>query len=490
MILRSAALIFLVILIAYVLQVYNFTAFTNSNDNSSNSDGKSPIDQELGPKLSSKASIVHYTSAAPRWSEYYPPKPGTIVNVAHENDVVETVRYCIENNLDFLAQSGGHSWVTTFTIGQKDVLINMRGLNQVTVSEDKANITIGGGTLVSELVEGAYQNDVFAVVPACNCVGVMGATLGGGFNLYVGSHGFVMDNLLSVDLVTAEGNLITVSPTSYPDLWWGLRGAGQNFGVVTSAVFKAHPPIAGNNRVWTGSMTFNPEKLEDLVQIVTDLDYPKETYLTLIFAALPPALTPTVLVNVWYAGPEAEGKATFKALYDLGPATSIDQVVPYNKVNAPQDPWCQKGNRAPGYGVMLSKLDPKAFREVWNEYTSFVARDPALLQTSTVVELYPTEKSTQFDSAFPYRGIKSVAVLLQSVRDPKFDEIARESGRKIRSLWAEGSGLDEFQCYVNYGYGDESLEAVYGKSLPRLKELKKVWDKHGRFNQVFPIPTS
>lgn len=146
--------------------------------------------------------------------------------------------------LPFVAQSGGHGWATTFNLGSNGVLINMRGLKQFTLSADKRQATIGGGALIRNTISDAFNKGVQLMTGNCNCVGTLGAILGGGYGNLMGLHGFGVDQVLSMRVVTPSGQVKDVSARSDPDLFWAMRGAGPNFGIVTSAVVKSYPVTA------------------------------------------------------------------------------------------------------------------------------------------------------------------------------------------------------------------------------------------------------
>lgn len=125
------------------------------------------------------------------------------------------------------------------------MVINLANIRNATVSKDKHQITIGGGILIKDTVKSAADAGVYVLTGNCNCVGTLGAYLGGGCGTLTGLYGFGVDNIVSLRVVTSEGKIITASPTSNPDYFWALRGAGRNFGIVTSAVLKAYPYTPG-----------------------------------------------------------------------------------------------------------------------------------------------------------------------------------------------------------------------------------------------------
>ncbi|TVY33309.1 FAD-linked oxidoreductase [Lachnellula subtilissima] len=450
------------------------------------------IDSGLGPLLSKNASIVHLSSAAPRWSDFAAPAPGTVVNVFTEKDVAETVKYCIANNITFLAQSGAHGWATTFRIGQQDVTINLRGLNTVTFdqcNEASPTITLGGGSIISEVIAVADANGAHVPTGNCNCVGALGAILGGGVGHLMGLYGLGVDNLVTLNLVNAEGELLTINPAQHPDLWWALRGAGPNFGIVTSATIKAYP--RADRSVWTGSLIFTPDKIEQIVSTINDLPLLAPMSIFLYFATSgAPNYTPTVVVAPFYAGPTSDAETAFASILALGPVVNAMQRYPYTQANFANDPLCGKGGRKPSYGSGLSQMDPATWRSIWNEYVSYVA-NPAVGNSSVFAECYSFETAKQFpdsSSSYPFRStIKYTTLVNNWYTDASLDPVAEAFGIKIRELWRSTDGLKENSTYINFAFGDEPLETVYGDNVGKLQDLKRKYDPRGRFNQWFPL---
>ncbi|KAI4219891.1 MAG: hypothetical protein L6R36_008008, partial [Xanthoria steineri] len=146
----------------------------------------------------------------------------------------------------------------------------MRALNHVSFNSARDQATIGGGTLISEAIQAAYTNNAQLTTGNCNCVGVLGAVLGGGYGNLMGLNGFGVDTLLSLNYVNPAGKLTTVTPND-TELWWALRGAGPNFGVVTSAVVKSQSVPQANNTAWLGQLIYSGGRLERVVSAINEL---------------------------------------------------------------------------------------------------------------------------------------------------------------------------------------------------------------------------
>ncbi|MCJ1250122.1 hypothetical protein MMC30_007348 [Trapelia coarctata] len=409
------------------------------------------IDQKLGPSLSAGASIVHNISAAPRWSEFDAPQPGTIVNVATEQDVATTVQFCISNHLTFLAQNGGNGWATTFDIGQNDVVIHLRGLNQISFNKNADQVTLQGGVLVSEIRAATYANNTRVNVGNCDCIGALGAILGGGYGRLVGLHGLGIDSLISVTLVLANGKSMKVTPED-EDLWWALRGAGPNFGIVTSATMKAYPIPRADNTAWTGPLIFTPDKLEVLVQAIDDLDLKPEMSLFLYYATTgPPAYEPAIILDPFYLGSEAAGRAAFASILAIGPAVDMTSVVSYDQWNAGGAPFCIKGGRKPSYSAGFKHMVPATWRNIWDRYVKFL-ENPGTGNSVVLLEAYSSYKMREVPdetAVFPLRRkVNFIAVALAWYEDPGLDGVATAFGEGVRELWRGTDGLESNLTYV------------------------------------------
>lgn len=446
------------------------------------------IDALLKPLLSSGASIVHTTSAIPRWSNFSAPAPGTVVNVATEADVAATVNFSNCNNIPYLAQNGGNGWSTTFTLGSNGIIINLRGLNTVTFNDAKTEATIGGGVSVAEAIDAAYAAGVAVQTGNCNCVGALGAYLGGGYGHLMGLYGMGVDNLISVNLVQADGTLVTVTPESNPDLWWALRGAGPNFGIVTSAVIKSYPTAVSELTAWTGVMLFTDDKIEGLVQLVNDLPLGPDMGLFMYYINTG---APTVAALPWYySSNETEAKAVFAPLYALEPYFDGTAMTPYNEWNAGGDVFCARGPYKPSYGAGLTTMVPETWRSVWDLYVEYSANN-GTSSAVVLLEGYPLEKAQSIPAstaAFPHRStIKFNAVVMAAYEDTALQSVAQKFGSDVRELLYSTGSTDIRPSYVNFAYGDDSLTSLYGTNVEKLKTLKAQYDPSGKFSQWFPL---
>lgn len=125
----------------------------------------------------------------------------------------------MKNQDPFLAQSGGHGWIDSFHLERNGILLNLRSLNGTTFNDQRTEAHVQGGALIGEVIAQAYANDAQILTGNCNCVGNMGASLDSGYGNLMGLYGFSVDDILSMDVVLANGSAVTVSANQTADLW-------------------------------------------------------------------------------------------------------------------------------------------------------------------------------------------------------------------------------------------------------------------------------
>ncbi|KAL8748127.1 MAG: hypothetical protein Q9190_000089 [Brigantiaea leucoxantha] len=444
----------------------------------------------LAARLSPDARISA-PNTAPRWSQYYAPMPGFIVDVATENDVLITVQYCVSQNLSFLAQNGGNGWATTLHgLKKNGILINLAGIRAVTFSSNNTQIRLQGGALVSDVVAAGATANALVVTGICNCIGALGAVLGGGIGNLMGQYGLGVDNLISLNVITPSGKAMVVSPET-PSLWFAMRGAGPNFGIVTSAVMKSYPMGSKGLNAWLGPLIFTEKQLEPLIKAIGQLIMQPKMALELVFAnSGNSSAPPNIILSIFYHGTEVEGRSAFALFYAVGPIADRTATTSYTNWNSGGDMACVKGGRKPNFGVGLALMDPPTWRAIYNALSTLI-QQPGAENSSVLMNSYPLEKAKSYpraSSAYPFRSnLKYNAVFTPVYAEPSFDKTAESFGFRVRNLWRSTSGLPLNATYINNAYGDESLRTVYGQNLQALKSIKTQVDPAKRFNFWFPL---
>lgn len=257
-------------------------------------------------------------------------------------------------------------------------------------------------------------------------------------------YGLPADNIVSARLVTANGSLISVDENSHPGLLWALRGAGANFGIVTSVVMNTYPTI-DEGRVWTGELTFTGDKLERFVDAMSGLNLTEDMTVHWGFSHVGEDNTPMITAEVFFMRGDAEaGRQAFQSFYALEPGSDGTEVVAYNRLNDDTIGLCEDGGRKPGWHVGLKTLDYSAFQAVWDEWVDFVART-GFYSTTILVESYSNyvlRRAEYADrSSYAHREINHYAWTIPAWEDEAMDEVVEAYGDRVREIWRDTSGF-------------------------------------------------
>jgi FAD binding domain len=306
--------------------------------------------------------------------------------------------------------------------------------------------------LISDVVSAAAANSALVPTGTCNCVGTLGAILGGGLGNLMGLYGLGVDNLQALNVVTSDGKAITVTPKD-ADLWWAMRGAGPNFGIVTSAVMSSYPVNADGLQAWLGPLIFTPDKLELVIQAINELHLQPEMVLSMTWVNS--GGTPTIIVGVFYYGTAEVGRAAFASIYAAGPVADRTAITPYPSWNNGAQVACTKGGRRPNFGVGLARIDPDTWRAVFNKYAEFI-KLPGAGNSTVLLNAYPTAKErsvSDSNSSYPFRNtVKFFAVFSALYTDRSFDPTAVKYGSQVRDLWRRTDGLGQDGTYVFFSF--------------------------------------
>jgi hypothetical protein len=343
-----------------------------------------------------------------------------------------------------LAQNGGHGWANTFTLEQNGLLINLAGLHAVTFAADRNSAVVQGGAKIAQVTAAGAAAGALIATGTCDCVGALGAILGGGVGNLMGLHGLGIDNVLSLNVVTPTGQAITVTAED-EELWFAFRGAGPNFGIVTSAVIHSYPVDAAGLNAWTGPLIFADPQFEDLIAALDALTVEPEMALSMTLVTTgAPDFTPTIILTLFYYGTEAQGKAAFASIYAVGPVADQTAIVPYAGWNAGFTAACTKGGYKPAWGAGLVELVPSTWAAVYQNFKTFAAL-PGAGYSTVLLDIYSTIKSSSTpsaDASYPFRtSIKYNAIASAAYFDPSLDAAAATFGFGSRDLWRATSGI-------------------------------------------------
>jgi FAD/FMN-containing dehydrogenase len=359
---------------------------------------------------------------------------------------------------------------------------------------------------VKEAIDGMWSKGYVTTTGGCECVGMAGAALGGGHGRFEGLYGLISDNILQYNVVLADGSAIRVNSKNYSDLFWGMKGAGHNFGIVTSFEMNIWPKgpetYHYHNYVWRG------DKLEAVFTALNNLHNNGNTPVAMAFEAgsflINTTVSATEPILYWsfvYRGSAQDAEKL------LAPFNAIEHVsdtmgdVPYPQVAAAQGtdmnaPICQHGDYHRTSTVFLRRFNATAERQIFEGYKRRMAEDPELVEGSFIMhEGYSTKGVDAVDSAstaYPFRADRHLTLFNAVVphNDPAREAKAAAWAEEVRQQWAAGQPGIPIDAYVNYANGLETVEERYGHEqwrIDRLRGLKAKYDPQNRFRFFNPI---
>ncbi|KAJ6461150.1 hypothetical protein C8R47DRAFT_993695 [Mycena vitilis] len=453
---------------------------------------------QLSPKLSPQSRLIFDSDSLDfkefllRWSDINRKIPGAIVCPACEQDAVVSVKFAAENNIPFVPKSGGHSLWST--IDGDGFILDLTQLTQISVDKTTNRITLQSGVLSGKANEVAYQHGLCIPLGSANTAGVIPMALGGGLSgLSSVCGGCTSDNIVSARVITADGALITVNGDTHPDLFWGLRGAGQLLGLVTEITLQGYPlSVLGtdNGAMWTGAIVFPASRVKEVIAAMAPLvgNTSAPTAGLFLFSSLPPTMETVIMVLPFYLGPSAQAEVFYKSLLDLGPMSVSFQNVPCNRRNDSVDPFCGKGGFKRFAGAGASVFKPEVWPRVLEYYEELKTKCPDAGATAYAFEwesYSPPTKPAERDTAFCHKEIKVWAELLSWYTDSASHEevlrIEQETLAYFRSHYPDEKPV----TYQNWSR-DVPLDHIYSdtEKLERLRALKNKWDPRGVFTKL------
>ncbi|KZP18640.1 FAD-binding domain-containing protein [Athelia psychrophila] len=444
-----------------------------------------------------------YAASIARWASNAQRNAKVVAFVNSPEDVALTLAYAKASKLPVAIRGGGHSAAGASSAEGGVVIDLSRHLNEVDVDAEGKLARVGGGALWRDVDKAAIEHGLAAVAGTVNHTGVGGLTLGGGFGWLSGAHGLVIDNLLEATLVTADGSIKTLSSSENEDLFWGIRGGGCNFGVVTQFVFQLH---AQRRTVYAGPLIFAPTALEDVMRLTTAWweNVPDEKEGMCHMLTRCPDGKPVLVVLVIYNGSEQEGRAAFKPFLDLGPMADMSKEIPYEELNALHNGQLPHGRCTYMKGVRWTKPRVEIMSQVLDEFTQLSAQKPDL-DMVCMFEYFGLKKACGVPDGATAAVRSPYCNVLNVLRWDEHSEantvFAREASRKITDIAISGNVELKDKSSGGYGNYDPELalgesetgpvsdraEVLFGANYPRLQALKKKYDPEVVFSKWFVI---
>jgi FAD/FMN-containing dehydrogenase len=413
--------------------------------------------------------------------------PALIAQCAGVVDVIAAVNFAREHDLLLSVRGGGHN-VSGAGTNDGGLVIDLSAMRAVWVDPEARTVRVQGGATWGDVDRETQLFGLATPGGAISTTGVGGLTLHGGWGWLRRKYGYSIDNLLAVQIVTADGQVCTASETENPDLFWAVRGAGSNFGVVTALTFRLHPvgPLV--------AMTAPFYALEDAERVFAAwrdvaASAPDELSFNALFWSVPAVegfplelhgRAVLILVSV-YAGDAGEGERVLQPLRKLAtPLLDLSGTMPYAALQGAFDPFFPKGWLYYWKSRYLDRLDAETIAAI----IGYAADRPS---PETLIALWHLQggAASRVEATTTAFGSRDASYLLS------FDTTwinPADSERSIawtRSAWADMRRFGSGGLYLNFaGFGEEKEDLVragYGANYERLVELKTKYDPGNLF---------
>lgn len=410
-------------------------------------------------------------------------RPAVVVRVMNAGDVMTVVNYARDNGLELSIRGGGHSG-PGFGTNDGGVVIDFSKMKGVRVDPSAKTARAEGGATWGDFNAATHAFGLATTGGIISTTGIAGLTLGGGIGYLSRGMGLSLDNLVSADVVTADGRMVVASENENEDLFWAIRGGGGNFGVCTSLEYKLHPV----QDVYWGPMFFEVSEAENILKFYRDYikDAPREMGAFPAFQIAPPLpFIPedrhgdmfAAIVACW-SGDVAEGERQFKVFHDVAEVKAeMVGAVPYPAINAAFDDLFPTGIRQYWKGNFVKELTDDAIAE-------HVRHGPKAPNASSTMHLYPIDGACHDvapdATAFGNRDANFSMVIIAASTDPADDASNTKWVRDYSDALAPHS---EAAGYVNFMDEDDAsrVQANYGENYNRLVQIKRKYDPDNLF---------
>jgi FAD/FMN-containing dehydrogenase len=422
------------------------------------------------------AGEAKYDEARRVWNGNVDRRPALIARCLGAADVQQAVNFARSFGLLVSVRGGGHS-APGYGTNEGGLVIDLSLMRGIRVDPDARTVQAQGGALWRDL---DHETQAFGLATTGGTVsntGIVGLTLGGGLGWLMGKHGLSIDNLVSADVVTADGQFRKASAKDEPDLFWALRGGGGNFGVVTSLEYRLHPVT----QVLGGMVIYPLDQARDVLRFYRDftstLPDEAEAYAALLTA---PQGMPVAALILGYNGPIAEGEKVLAPARRFGkPVADVVGPMPYaarqrmldepNAIHGLQRYWRSAFTEQISDGLIDVMVEgASSFSSPLSALLLFHMHGAATRVSPTATAFAPRRAQWDFDAIGQWaEGAESSTHIAW-----------------VRALWSELEAHLKGSAYVNHLAADdrpEKVRASYGDNYSRLRSLKATYDPKNLF---------
>jgi len=413
-----------------------------------------------------------YEEARKVWNGMVDKRPALIARCTGLADVIAAVTFAREHNLLVSVRGGGHN-IAGKAVCSGGLMIDLSRMRRVQVDPGNRTARVEGGATLGDLDR---QTQAFGLATTAGVVthtGVVGLTLGGGVGRLARKYGLACDNLLSVELVTADGQVLRASAAENADLFWGVRGGGGNFGIVASCEFRLHPvgPV-----VLGGTVIYSLAQARAALKFYDEFARPAPDELSAdAFLLTAPDGERVFAISVCHIGSMTQGEQVLRPLRKFGPPL-VDQIgpLPYTEMQAAGDVFFPPGLHYYYKSHFMTEINDDAIGTL----QTYFATAPSS-RSVVAFQHYggAVSRVGRAETAFSHREAQYNFIPAAVWTDP------RESAthlKWVREVWERMQPFATGGVYVNKD-GEEQIRAAYGAGYERLVALKNKYDPHNFF---------
>lgn len=425
-----------------------------------------------------------YESARRVYNGMIDRRPALIVRPVDAGDVIAPVDFARANDFPLSVRGGGHN-VVGFGTNDGGLVIDLSRMRGVRVDPARQIARAEGGVTWGDFDHATHAFGLATPGGVISTTGIAGLTLGGGFGHLSRQYGLSCDNLLSADVVTADGRIVTASATENADLFWAIRGGGGNFGVVTSLEYQLHPV----HTIYGGPVFYPADQAGEAMRFYREFiaSAPEELGAFFGFHIAPPApfvpehlhFAPACAIVACWTGPLDEGERAVSALREFGPPVlDLMGPMPYPALNGLFDALLPPGLQHYWKADFDRELSDEAI-------AVHVEHGPQVPNFFSLMHLYPLDgavgRVARDATAFSYRDAQFVHIIAGIDSDP--ENMPAHTGW-VRNYWSALHPYSAGGAYVNFlmDEGQERIKATYRDNYPRLAEAKRTWDPTNLFH--------
>ena len=426
-----------------------------------------------------------YDDARSIWNAMIDRRPGAIARCLGVADILAAVQFARERGLTLSIKGGGHN-ISGLAVCEGGLMIDLSLMRGVFVDPSARIAHVQPGCLLGDVDRETQVHGLAAVLGFVSNTGAAGLTLGGGFGYLTRRFGWSSDNLRSLDVVTADGRMVRASEQENADLFWGLRGGGGNFGVVTNFDHQLHPV---GPEIFAGAIAWRGEDRPKVLEMWRALaeSAPPELAVVVNIRNAPPAHwlpkeihgKPIIALFVCHSGSVADGERLLAPIKRFGsPVGDAVQRRPYVSQQSLLDATQPKGRRYYWKSEYLATLEPEMIDKV-------IEHAGRMRSPHSAIVIFPIQGAlNEHPDDHSAAGNRDAAFVLNITASwEKADDDAANI-EWARTAWRDMRRFSTGGTYVNFlteEEGDDRIKAAYGKNHARLVEIKTKWDPTNLF---------